>query len=436
MKLNYEARVHLIALVLGSVLFAGTAHSRDGHSEIEQSDPKWVVGYAYSMQTSSEIAYVPVPLFNDQSLRMIVTPHADGRAVRIRLTNRFQQSASKKLVLDDVYVGESTTGAAIRQGSSRSVTFGGSRSVSLAQGGVVISDPIIIPVKAFQKLAVSFHVTGPTALDLHFSSLQTSYITPPGMGKRGADESGAYFTETTTSTFAVDSVDVLASKPTGAVVAFGDSLTDGAGSTLDKDHRWPDFLARLLRDKNRNLSVVNAGIGANQLTENYFGQVPSLPVNYAGIFGPPGISRLEYDVLSLSGVTDVIQFNAGNDIALSGATADQIIGGMRNVIARAHARCVNVMGVTLPPRKQWSGTPFAQAEQTRQLVNEFVRSSGEYDSVADFDAAVRDPSNPAFPQDRYIVADGVHFNDLGYATLANSIDVANLGQPSRCNHSR
>lgn len=357
--------------------------------------------------------------FNDQSLRLIVAPHAAGETIRLRLSNRFQKSA---VTLDHVYVGLSQSGANLVPGSNRAVRFGGNGEVSLAPGAEISSDAVALPVQPFQNLAISFHIKGLlVAVDYHLTAQQVSYLSPLP-GSYSDQENGSAFGTTVSSWYVLNGIDVLAPAVSGAVVSFGDSLTDGYLSSYNSNSRYPDFLARrlLANASAPPLSVVDAGISGNFVASDSY------------IFGPAGTSRFAADALAQPGVTDVIVYEGINDIGGApndAATADRIIAADKALIAQAHAQGLNVIGATLTPAggaKDSAAGKAGEPQALRQAVNDWIRGSGAFDAVADFDAAVRDPTDPTRIAAQYDGGDHLHFNDAGYQALAAAVDLGSL----------
>jgi lysophospholipase L1-like esterase len=354
--------------------------------------------------------------FNNTTLRQIVHTSIGGDRVRVRLST-FGAGAlvigAARIALHEV-----GAGAAIVPGSDRPLTFSGQPSTTIPPGALVLSDPVDLDVPALGELAVSIFVPGSTgSATWHFVALQTSYISPPG------DFTASTLmpvSSTTQAWFWLAGVDVMASKQTGAIVTFGDSITDGPGSTPEINNRWPDNLARRLmaQSGNHKMGVLNAGLTGNRLLHD-------------GL-GPNGLARFDRDALSHAGATHVIVLLGNNDIWTGEVfppdfvTADQIIEGHKQLIARAHARGLKVYGGTLTPFGGF--TPFGVTlspgtEAMRQAINAWIRSSGEYDAVIDFDAAVRDPSSPTQLLPRYDSGDHLHPNNLGYEVMTNAIEL-------------
>jgi lysophospholipase L1-like esterase len=283
---------------------------------------------------------------------------------------------------------------------------------------VALSDPVSLDVPSRGDLTVSVYVPNNTgAATYHESSDQTTYITGPG------DFTGALdldVLETTVSRFWLSGVEVDARERVNTVVALGDSITEGFGSTVDANHRWPDFLSARFNPRfgHPRLAVVNQGIGCSRLLFDFC--------------GPNGAGRFDRDVLAVTGVTHVILALGLNDIGLPTVagipsqivSANTIIIGLDQLIERAHAQGLLIYGATLTPigASVYPGYFTPENEAKRQAVNHWIRTSGAYDAVIDFDAAVRDPGDPTRLLPAYASGDGTHPNDVGYEAMANAID--------------
>ncbi|WP_413803340.1 SGNH/GDSL hydrolase family protein [Streptomyces iranensis] len=344
----------------------------------------------------------------DRGYRMVVHTSVGGSDLRIRLSNAF---GDRPLTLDSSYVGVQKSGAELKRGSNRRLTFGGGPTVTIPAGEVVLSDALPGSLPAATNLVVSLHTpdaAGPATG--HGMAMQTSYTT---QGDHTGEESGARWTDTTGSWFYLDAATVRTSAATGAVAALGDSITDGWQSTTDLNRRWPDYLARRLRQAATDVEgVANEGISGNKVLADGAGQ--------------SALNRLDRDVLSLPGVRTVFLFEGVNDIkAHTGVTAADMIAGYRRIIERAHATGMCVVGATVGPFKGWSEWDTA-AEGVRQEVNAFVRSSGEFDAVTDFDRALRSPYDPERILPFFDNGDHLHPNDKGMQALADAIDLTAL----------
>lgn len=349
-------------------------------------------------------------VFADQTLRMVVSPHVAGSQVRLRLSNRW---GTQSVRFDGVRIARQAQGAAVIAATSRKVTFGGDELVAVPAGGASISDPVVFPVFPFEHLAVTFHVVdGPTPLDVHPEANQQSYLSPPLSGTFSDDAAGAAFTEKTGAVFAVDRLDVLAEQVGGTVVAFGDSITDGAASTRDADRRYPDWLQRRLDDEmpHRHIAVLNAGIGGN--AASIFAPVGG---------GPSGVSRFSYDVIANPGVTDVIVMLGTNDSFLYHRSAEQIIDALRSIALQARGAGIRSVIGTL--------TPFASEPQpeVRAEVQAWIRHQRVYDAIVDFEKALEDPAAAGSMDPRYDGdGAGLHPNDDGYRRMSEQADLADL----------
>ena len=374
---------------------------------------------------------VPV---DDATIRAILTPTYGGSTIRVHLSNRF---GSTRVVFGHVTIGVQGDGAALA-GHATTVTFGGSRSVTVGPGRDVVSDPTRFAVSATQTLAVSMYVPNDVAkYNEHYTARQTSYITAQDAGDQSADTSGSAFTVQTTTRPYVDGIDVLAPDSSGAVVALGDSITDGyqgeppdsvpeVASTLNKNGRWTDDLARRLIAAHIPLSVLNEGISGNKVLHN--GAVGGNDDAY----GPSALSRLQKDVIDQAGVTTVIWLEGINDIGQKPhATATQLEAGYRTGIAVMHNAGLRVLLGTLTPSGGASGGDgTAAANATRERVNAWIRSQHTANGYIDFDAAVRDPSDPSRINPPYDGGDHLHFNLAGYRAMANAIKLSLLRRPA------
>jgi lysophospholipase L1-like esterase len=401
---------------------------------------KWAATWAASVHgpfpsgnpsAQPDLTYAfPVPAEGavGQSFRLIVRPDLWGNRVRIRLANTF---GTQPVTFDAIHVGVSASAGSLVKGTNRPVSFAGQRSVTIAPGASSYSDAVELGLPAGaltegRKLAVSFHVAGPTGpMTWHAKALQTSYLSRPRSGVHTADEDDAAFPFTTTSWYFLDAVDVMAPADTVVVCALGDSITDGTLSTLNGDDRWPDVLSRRLHAAYGNrVSVVNAGIGGNRiLTPDTYPP----PQPFPG--GPSALQRLERDLFGLSGLSAVVLLEGINDIS-SGASADAIIAGMKELVSRVKAKGIRIVGATITPSLTAngnSGTPDANVR--RQAVNTFIRTGGLFDAVADFDAATVDPNTGAL-REEFVpnstvggAGDRLHPNRAGYQAMGNAVDL-------------
>jgi lysophospholipase L1-like esterase len=374
----------------------------------------------------------------DQSFRLIVKPEHWGARARMRFSNAL---GTQPVTFDGAFAGLQWSGSAVMPGTNRAITFGGKRSVTVAPGESVWSDAVALRFVnkgnelRGRKLAVSFHVVGNSGpMTWHAKSLQSSYVTLPGAGSKGDDVSEAAFPFATASWYFLDAVDMVAPKGLSAIVAFGDSITDGTASTINGDDRWPDVLARRLYGR---AVVVNAGIGGNQVVgpKEYSPQKP-----FPG--GPSALQRLERDVLTLSGVKAVIWLEGTNDFSKNGnAEADAVIAGMREGVVRIRTGIpgVKVIGATLTSALGSSSAAhgFELQDEKRKKLNDFIRTSGVFDGVADFDSATTDPQTGGmkaeFVPDNTVGGSGdkLHPNRMGYQAMGMAIDLGMFGVRAR-----
>lgn len=383
-------------------------------------DEQWVGTWSTALHAPNTVVFATNAGFINQTVRQIVHTSIGGDRVRVRLST-FGAGA---LHVGAAHIAIRAAGAAIVPGTDRILTFGGQGSIVIPPGAVVLSDPAELEVPPLADLAVSIFApgsTGPTTW--HFEALQTSYVSAPGDFTESVDMPFVSTTEYVGpdgrqhhAWFWLAGVEVMASKQTGSVAILGDSITDGARSTPDTTNRWPDHLARRLMTVhgNHKVGVLNQGISGNKLLND--------------IIGPNALARYDRDVLTQAGITHVIVFLGNNDIlfAFSPATTvtvDQIVAGHRQLIRRARARGLKIYGATLTP---FGGFVLSSAEKEakRQAVNNWIRTSGEYDAVIDFDAVVRDSSIPTQLRSDYDSGDQLHPNDLGYESMGNAIDLA------------
>jgi lysophospholipase L1-like esterase len=372
--------------------------------------PTWVAAWQASPQ-----ALPPAQPLAGRTLRMIVRPQVTGSQVRVRLSNRF---GSTPLPLGPVSVGRAAAGAALVPGTVTPVTFDGPSVVP--PGGELVSDPAPVVAEAGHPIAVSVVLPQtPDVVAEHPVALQTSYLS--GTGDASMDDDGAAFTTPLESWLVLTGVDVLAPRPVNAVVAMGDSITDGVGSGNDTDTRWSDALSDRLarRGGPTTMAVLNAGISRNELL-----------ADRGETGGDSPIARIGREVVDVPGATDVVLHIGTNDIA-AGRGADEIIGGLVRFADEARADGRRVFLTTITPSDNGDrGTPRAQA--VREQVNRWVGEHGREhaDGVFDFATAVADPHDPARLLGRYDAGDGLHLSGAGYRALAEAVDVTRLtGSP-------
>ncbi|MFI5698135.1 SGNH/GDSL hydrolase family protein [Kribbella sp. NPDC051586] len=344
---------------------------------------------------------------SDVTVRNVLRTSVGGRDLRIRISNA---NGDQPLVTDSAYVGRQDTGASVVPGSSRRLTFGGSTSVTVPPGAMAISDPLPGNAPAVTSLTVSLHVVGTTGvITAHNRAMQHSYKSTSG--DHAADESSTAYQTESSAWYFVNAAIVEAPRQVETVATLGDSITSSVGTTIDTNRRWPDVLADRYAKlpEPRRLAISNEGISGNRVLGG---------VAKAGSAGASALARLDKDVLTKPGVRTVLVLEGINDI-YAGATTDELLAGYRQLIARVHAsgRCI-VGGTLTPMGSSFVYTP--EKEAVRQAVNTFIRSSHEFDGVADFDAATRDPADPSRLKAEYDGGDGLHPNDAGNKAMGEA----------------
>jgi lysophospholipase L1-like esterase len=324
------------------------------------------------------------------------------------------------------------TNATVRMiaGSNRGITFGGQSGATVPPGESVWSDPVPLPVLAQQDVAISLFIPGTEVRpSQHTNAVVTSYVTADGSGDRTLDEERTPFTKTTTASWWVKAIDVETMASSKAIVLFGDSITDGTCSTLDAHDRWGNHLAvrlALADDADRSAgrrpplrAVINEGIGGNTVTREGLTPPPD---------SPPGLERLQRDVLSHHGVSDVVVFMGTNDIR-RGAASGRLIAGLAEMSKTLSAAGIRTTGVTMIPRHNVAPTPANSGwndakTQVRRELNQWIRSRGSFDRLIDFDQVVRDPDHQDLMQARFNCGDGIHPSPAGYFAMGGAIDLS------------
>lgn len=384
-------RLRVIALIVAGLLVAGVAPAA-GQAPAA-SEPAQVVTWAASPDFT-------ITRIQAQTVRNVVTTTVAGAGLQVSLSNAF---GTRPVTFGTVAVGRVQSGAQLVPGSSRQVFFGGRPSVTVPVGAEIFSDPLPWSLSARQTLAVSIYLAGNVGnASGHNLALTDSYLSEPG--DHATEDSAAAYTRTVPRWAFLESLVVTQRAGVSTVVGFGDSITDGVGSTEGADRRWTDVLAHRLdaEPPDERKGVANEGISANRVL--------------TGGFGEAAVVRFPRDALGQPGVETVILLEGINDIN-TGATAGELITGYRQLIADAHSAGVCLLGGTLTPNEGGD----AQREAERQAVNDFVRTGGEFDGVVDFDAAVRDPAAPTRFLDRYDSGDGLHPSDAGYRAMGQAV---------------
>lgn len=375
----------------------------------------WVPSWTASPQPIWNSDFVlPLGLpatLHDQTVRQTVRASVGGSRVRVVLSNEYGAQA--------LQIGAAQIAPAGEPG--KALTFGGQQAVTVPASAVVMSDPVEMPVAPLSQLSVSLYFPQTTPLTtIHWDGLQPAQIAAGNAVNANVLKADAVVN----SRLFLSAVLVEAAPGTRTVVAFGDSITDGAASTPGTDQRWPDFLARRLAGQ--NVAVVNAGISGGRVLKNHMGM--------------NALARFERDVLGQPGIASVVLLMGINDISWPGSTfgpnepatpADALMAGYRQLIARAKSRGVRIAGATLTPFEgalTMPGSPIANyhspaKDAVRQRINAWIRSSGEFDAVLDFDAVVRDPQNPLRILPAYDSGDHLHLGDAGNKAVAEAVDL-------------
>jgi lysophospholipase L1-like esterase len=390
----------------------------------------WVASWTMSPTDSAmpeDAAGKLMPLtLRDESARMIVTPHLAGRVVRVHLSNRFGAAATT--------FGRVTVAPAHHHGIARPrpVTFGGKPAVTVAPGDDAVSDPVHLRVRAFRPLAVSMYLPGNQALATkHWNANATSYYSDAGAGDLTQQRSDASYANQTDAWWYVDGLDVRAPRHTKAIVAFGDSITDGfvaqnpisqpvSSAIADKNGRYPDDLQRRIDRAGLHLSVVNEGIGSNRLVTD------GEPL----MMGLSGLQRFRPDALDVAGVTGILLQEGINDFGLppQTTTAKDLIAGYKEAIARAHAAGLTIwLGTLLPASNAiFDGVSAPGSEAKREQANAWIRTQKLADGVVDFDQALRDPSDHTVLRPKFSGPDHLHPNLRGYRVMSRTVALSML----------
>ncbi|HHX4059412.1 MAG: SGNH/GDSL hydrolase family protein [Burkholderia contaminans] len=412
-------RSSIAAVVLGAAVFVSPPVA-----SASAAPAGWVAAWATALQPIPDLA-APPPLYRapdvaGRAVRQIVYPTVSGRAARIRISNAYSRAP---LVVEAASLARAGEGAALA-GAAVPVRFGGKASVTLAPGQELESDPVAIDVAAGRPYAISLQMGANQRMTVwHRVSNQFNYVSAPG--DHVSDPGAALFRTRFTQYAWVSELAVEAGSARASVAAIGDSITDGLRSSVNRNRRWPDALARRLTASGaESIGVANLGISGNRLLSD------------SACYGTSMASRFERDALSRAGVKAAIVLIGINDINFAAmppragldcdhphtqVTAASLIDGYRRLIEAAHRQGVKVFGATLTP----AGLP-AGREAIRLEVNRWIRSGGGFDGVVDFDAVLRDAARPSVLQRRYDSGDGIHPSDAGYTAMADAVPVEQL----------
>ncbi|WP_337059512.1 SGNH/GDSL hydrolase family protein [Kineococcus sp. G2] len=434
MSARRTRRLRAVALLTGAlVLGAGTATSaapgavdaRSAHGR--GTGGEWIGTWATA---PTAVPASGVTVLQDQTVRQVVHASIGGGSLQVRFTNEFGDSP---LVVGEAHVGlrDGSTGTDVLPGTDRTLTFGGSTSTTVPAGAPLLSDPVQLDLPDGGDLVVSIHLPEATPVTtVHAFPYQDNVVA-------AGDVTGAR-SVTPTATVGqwvfLSGVSVLAPERdrAAAIVALGDSITDGAETTRSANRRWPDLLAERLRHA-RGLperGVLNEGISGNRLLHDPNPPAGSPAEGYAAFFGESALRRFDRDVAAQPGAEYLVVLLGVNDLGHPGTsapesetvTAQQIVDAHRQLIARAHQLGIKAIGGTiLPFEGDTLGFFSEENEAARQQVNHWIRTSGEYDAVVDFDAALRDPRDHRRLNPRYDSGDGLHPNDAGMRAMAEAV---------------
>ena len=367
-------------------------------------------------------SFAPLPFthFTNQTLRQIVHASIGGSKVRVVISNAY---GTAPLTIGAGSIARHDQKGAIQTTSARPLTFGGEPTVTVPANAVMYSDPVDLTVLPMADLAIDLYLPGTTntvtPLTMHTAAFQTNYISETG---NHVGSPTLPTVATIQNWFLLSRVEVAATNAVGAIVAFGDSITDGTRSTPNTNSRWPDHLSRRIQSQSSPLKmgVLNAGIAGNRVLGEGAG------VN--------ALARFELDALSQAGATHIVVMEGINDIGLARQnptpTAKDIIAGYKQLIERAHSRGLAIYGATLTPF--WGAAYYTEVgEAKRQAVNEWVRTSKAYDGVIDFDKVTRDPDDPKKFLATFDSCDHLHPNDAGYKAMADAVDLGLFKRPNR-----
>jgi len=384
-------------------------------SQAQAATARWIGSWGASpappMAAPARAPALGTPTFNNQTFVQVVRLSAGGQRLRLRLTNEY---GAQPLAIGAVRIAQVNRDGSVAPGSDRPVLFSGAAGATVPPGAPLVSDPVALPAKALARLRVSLYLPGDThGCTCHMSGSELAQVTAGDTTKEVGPITGPATWRAFLSGVEVETTASAAP----VIVAFGDSITDGFTSTNGANRRWPDRLAERLaeRSPSRPVGVVNAGIGGNRvLSDGGF-----------AIFGQSALTRFDRDVLSVPGVSHVIVLEGVNDLGSSKTdppTAEALIAGYRQIVARGHAHGLKMIGATILP---YGGAAYfgEPGEAVRQAVNRWIRTRHEFDAVIDLDAAIRDPARPERMRADLQSGDWLHPNDAGYRVMGDAVDL-------------
>jgi lysophospholipase L1-like esterase len=397
---------------------------------VAHADDDWIATWTASPQPiwgPDFMAPVQVPRnLWAQTVRQVAAVSIGGQRVRVVLSNEYGPWPVK---IGAAHIALSNKGAAILGTSDKVLTFGGRTSIVIPPGAPAISDPVDLSLAPLGSVVVSIFLPDVTPVTtFHFDARQTARVVA---GDRSG-ETDFKADSTLTARILLSEILVNAPAKARAIVAFGDSITDGDGSTLDANHRWPDDLARRLVEAGGSpVAVLNQGISGARVLRDRMG------VNALARFDRDVLRHRHADtVILMMGINDIGWPDSILEPTAPAPSADDVIAGYQQLITRAHLHEMRILGATLTPfADTFKGSPMegyynAAKEAKRQALNKWIRESGVFDGVIDFDAVVRDPKRPSFIREAFDSGDHLHPNDAGYQAMAESIDLTLLAAPA------
>jgi len=408
---NRSWRVSVAQAAVLLALGAANSFSAPAADKKHQPDTQWLGTWASSPQAAeSRKDFEDMSFADGLTLRQIMHVSVGGKTIRVRFSNAFGQDSLK---ISAAHVARPAAPGAIQPGSDKALTFRGAPTATIPAGALVYSDPLDFELAPLSSVTVTIYLQNPpNALTTHSGARATSYI---AVGDKVSDAALAG-ARTAEHWYFLNGIEVATGKPCCAIVTLGDSITDGKNSTTNGNTRWPDILAARLQGEKatRHVSVLNEGIGGNRLLHD-------------GL-GPNALARMDRDVLAQTGVRWLVVFEGVNDIGTCkdacnrNTLVSEMIAAYEQIILRAHAHNLRVYGATITPfGGSFYDTPAG--EHARQSVNDWIRTSGRFDAVLDFGAALRDPSNPQNLRPAFDSGDHLHPGDAGYQAIANSVDL-------------
>jgi lysophospholipase L1-like esterase len=406
--------VHLLTLAATSLLFASLFDLPPESARAESNS--WISSWTASPQAPRGAGPAS---FSNRTVRQIAHLSIGGNKLRLRLSNEF---GNRPVLIGSASVAMAGAGSTVASGNMLPVTFGGSKSIILTPGAPALSDPVELQVPPLSDIAVSLYLPDTTDVaTVHQTGLQTAYVSATGDFTASSEFPTV---DRFVSRFFLTAVMVEPDTPARAIVAFGDSITDGTNSTVNANARWPDVLSRRLKEAGVSIAVLNQGIAGNRVLSDG-----------AGI---SALARFEREVLSQPGVSHVVLLLGINDIGFPGTaleprgiirTADDIIAGYKQLIELAHLHSVKIIGSPLTPfENAFVGRPnegyFTPDKEAKRLaINDWIRTRGAFDGVIDFERIIADPTHPSAIAAVYDSGDHIHPNDAGYKAMGESIDL-------------